>query len=901
MLQGDIGRMRPVYDAFLAEYPLCYGYWKKYADAEAKYVSMQEASVVYDRGVAAVPYSVELWGHYAMHKQKAGAPVEEVERLFERGLAYVGMDYLSHGLWDKYLAYELGLGAHATVAQLYLRLLRMPIQRLDEYRTRFHEYAAQHSTAELISEQEQQEFAVSIAQKQKEEQAALAQKLQEEQAAHAAAAAQATQVAAEESAATAAQAAGTTDAAQTMDTTAEQDDVVDAVGQEAVAAAGHMVADITAPAAATTADSSAVDDVPPAEAAPDAAAPAAEAPSVLAVPTPDDVAATVMADASAQAAAAVPTATAPLTAPKPVNSSLPLSAPFAGTALAPPHDMPSQQTPAGGTDTDMPQATIPQSDGPGDDPMQDAEAALDAAQAQLQPPPASTEPSSAASLASVTTAYTGSEAMPAPAADATATASDAGGQATDGQPAETAASAAAPVASEEAIAEAQIKAAWLASVDEVWRSTKEEWQRRKPFEDAIKRPYFHVKPLDLAQLQNWSRYLDYIEEKKDIGMIIRLYERCLVACASYPDLWMRYVRWQESSSKAAAQVALERATSVHCKRRPEIQLFAAHFHERHGNVDMARALFKLVTDRLSPTLISGAVQHVNFERRQGSKAAACSVYDKFLERDSVKSTATYAFVVLQYINALHWGFNDTVKAREVYNAALKRTADSLTLWEGIIHFEESLPGPDRVTRVLDLYDRAVAPAQADSPKQPNGVAVATNTCATRDAAQDAAAGAAASDKPAEAAAQRLTDSERELLSLRAVDFVDSHGDASLWSRVESQHAQRFKLPGKVATSPAASRKRSLAEAADASASKAAKTAAAATPAAAAAAYAGAAALPGPPAAAGAQASAAMSGYYASAAPYYQYPQGYPAAQQPYAYPAASAAPAPAYQYQGYYG
>lgn len=33
---------------------------------------------------------------------------------------------------------------------------------------------------------------------------------------------------------------------------------------------------------------------------------------------------------------------------------------------------------------------------------------------------------------------------------------------------------------------------------------------------------------------NLCRYLDYIEKKKDIGMIIRLYERCLVACASYP-------------------------------------------------------------------------------------------------------------------------------------------------------------------------------------------------------------------------------------------------------------------------------------------------------------------------------------------------------------------------------
>lgn len=80
LLQADIGRIRQVYDAFLAEYPLCYGYWKKYADAEAKHVSLEEASIVYDRGVAAVPYSVDLWGHYAMHKQKAGAPVEEVER-----------------------------------------------------------------------------------------------------------------------------------------------------------------------------------------------------------------------------------------------------------------------------------------------------------------------------------------------------------------------------------------------------------------------------------------------------------------------------------------------------------------------------------------------------------------------------------------------------------------------------------------------------------------------------------------------------------------------------------------------------------------------------------------------------------------------------------------------------
>lgn len=54
------------------------------------------------------------------------------------------------------------------------------------------------------------------------------------------------------------------------------------------------------------------------------------------------------------------------------------------------------------------------------------------------------------------------------------------------------------------------------------------------FEDAIKRPYFHVKPLPSSQLQAWDSYIDYILKKDDAGAIVRLFERCLVACANYP-------------------------------------------------------------------------------------------------------------------------------------------------------------------------------------------------------------------------------------------------------------------------------------------------------------------------------------------------------------------------------
>jgi pre-mRNA-processing factor 39 len=70
--------------------------------------------------------------------------------------------------------------------------------------------------------------------------------------------------------------------------------------------------------------------------------------------------------------------------------------------------------------------------------------------------------------------------------------------------------------------------------DMVVQESMAELTRRKVFEDVIKRPYFHVKPLPSSQLQAWDSYVDYILKKEDAGAIVRLFERCLVACASYP-------------------------------------------------------------------------------------------------------------------------------------------------------------------------------------------------------------------------------------------------------------------------------------------------------------------------------------------------------------------------------
>lgn len=66
--EQNADRIRVAYEKLLQEYPLLFGYWKKYADFEANIKSgVQVVINVYERGVNAVPQSVELWTHYCVY------------------------------------------------------------------------------------------------------------------------------------------------------------------------------------------------------------------------------------------------------------------------------------------------------------------------------------------------------------------------------------------------------------------------------------------------------------------------------------------------------------------------------------------------------------------------------------------------------------------------------------------------------------------------------------------------------------------------------------------------------------------------------------------------------------------------------------------------------------------
>ncbi|KAJ8425762.1 hypothetical protein Cgig2_025359 [Carnegiea gigantea] len=63
-LQDEVDKITWVYDSFLSEFPLCYGYWKKYAERKARLCSVEKAVEIFERAVESVPYSVGVWVDY---------------------------------------------------------------------------------------------------------------------------------------------------------------------------------------------------------------------------------------------------------------------------------------------------------------------------------------------------------------------------------------------------------------------------------------------------------------------------------------------------------------------------------------------------------------------------------------------------------------------------------------------------------------------------------------------------------------------------------------------------------------------------------------------------------------------------------------------------------------------
>ncbi|KAG9149410.1 hypothetical protein Leryth_003373 [Lithospermum erythrorhizon] len=570
MSEGNISKIQKVYDSFLAEFPLCYGYWKKYADHEARLGSIEKVVEVYERAVVGVTYSVDMWLHYCafvistyggdpdtvrrciniqyaaekISSSKAIWPLSYLPfwtcmivggRLFERGLAYVGSDYLSFPLWDKYIEYEYMQQDWPRVAMLYTRVLENPNQQLDRYFEGFKELVASRHLSELRT----------------------AEEIEDAPAANS-----------------------------------------EASGQENGKNNPNNAEDSS----------------------------------------------------------------------KPVNASL-----------------------------------------------KDAE--------ELEK--------------------------------------------------------------------------YIAVREELYKKAKDFDSKIVGFEMAIKRPYFHVRPLVLAELENWHNYLDFIEGVGDFNKlsnmcftvcylakhgrsiflkevpsnsirgaslfhqrsisyaVVKLYERCLIACANYPDYWIRYVLCMEANgSMDLADIALARATQVFVKRQPEIHLFAARFREQHGNIPLAQAAYQLVHTEISPGLLEAIIKHANMEHRLGNLEHACTLYEQALAIEKGKEhSQALPLLYAQYSRFLLLVTGKVEKAREVLQQAADNIPLSKPLLEAFIHLESIQPLPKHIDYLDSLVEKFIAP----SPDNQSVASVA----------------------------------EREELSSIFLEFLDLFGDAQAIKKADERHAKLF--------------------------------------------------------------------------------------------------------------
>lgn len=180
---------------------------------------------------------------------------------------------------------------------------------------------------------------------------------------------------------------------------------------------------------------------------------------------------------------------------------------------------------------------------------------------------------------------------------------------------------------------------------------------RWTFEEGIKRPYFHVKPLEKCQLKNWKEYLDFEIEQGDKIRILILFERCLIACALYDEFWLKLIRYLEAQAKDPDIIqkiheAYERACTIHHPDKPSLHLMWSAFEEQHENVNKAAEILTNI-EKTCPNLVQIAYRRINLERRRGDHSRCTQLYEHYISSMKNKNlSGSFAIKYARYCNKI---------------------------------------------------------------------------------------------------------------------------------------------------------------------------------------------------------------------------------------------------------
>ncbi|KAL1220498.1 Pre-mRNA-processing factor 39-2 [Cardamine amara subsp. amara] len=452
----DIEKLCLVYDAFLLEFPLCHGYWKKYAYHKIKLCTLEDAVEVFERAVQAATYSVVVWFDYCTFAVAAYEDPHDVSRLFERGLSFVGKDYSCCSLWDKYIEYLLGLKQWSSLAHVYLRTLKYPSKKLDFYYKNFRKIAA--SLKEKI--------------------------------------------------------------------------------QCRIDVNGDVSSDLMEEDLVTT-------------------------------PHTDEEISIVIRDLMG--------------------------------------------------------------------------------------------PSSSSAVSKALHAY-------------------------------------------------------LSIGEQFYKDSQQLMEKISCFETQIRRPYFHVKPLDTNQLENWHAYLNFAETYGDFDWAIKLYERCLLPCANYTEFWFRYVDFVESKGgRELANFALARASQTFVKNASVVHLYNARFKEHIGDASAASVALSRCGDELGIGFVENVTKKANMERRLGNFEAAVTTYREALKKTLIgkEHLETTTLLYVQFSRLKYMITNNANEAAQILIEGNEKVPHCKLLLEELIRLLMMHGGSRQVDLLDPIIDKEIS-HQADS-------------------------------------------------------------------------------------------------------------------------------------------------------------------------------------------
>ncbi|KAJ3424830.1 pre-mRNA-processing factor [Anaeramoeba flamelloides] len=214
--------------------------------------------------------------------------------------------------------------------------------------------------------------------------------------------------------------------------------------------------------------------------------------------------------------------------------------------------------------------------------------------------------------------------------------------------------------------------------DKLYKSTSTRVNRVSFYESEIKRTFFHIKPLNYHQLNNWNQYINFAEDQYENGSekieyVKMIYERALIPCALYVEIWKRYTIFFESHNMIdEAREVYEKATKIFVKNRPDIFISYAEFEERNKKYSKARELYQYLINKMAIGHIETIVKYANFEKRMFKISQSrmdekksqdeqiieiykngMDIFEKKLPDSKIKDKRQYAYLSMEYCKVLY--------------------------------------------------------------------------------------------------------------------------------------------------------------------------------------------------------------------------------------------------------